>query len=45
MEKIMDSELLRKDSEKLKTDYYTLGAYTDYNGMDVKNLKNPIFDK
>lgn len=21
------------------------GAYTDYNGLDVKNLKNPVFEK
>lgn len=21
------------------------GAHTDYNGLDVKNLKNPVFEK
>lgn len=42
--KIKDEELLIKMEESLKTDYYTFGAYTDYNGLDVKNIKTPIVE-
>jgi hypothetical protein len=40
-----DSELLEKMYEELTSDYYTFGAYTEYDGLDVKNLKHPLFDK
>lgn len=40
--KITDSDLLISLSKSLETDYYTFGAYYDYNGMDVKNLKNQL---
>lgn len=43
-DKLTDTELLIMMSEKLKTDYYTFGAYYDYNGLDVKNLKNQIVE-
>ena len=42
--KITDSEILASICEKLKTKFYTFGAYTDYNGLDVKNLKNPLIE-
>ena len=42
--KITDSEILANICEKLKTKFYTFGAYTDYNGLDVKNLKNPLIE-
>lgn len=42
--KIKDSDLLVKLAESLKTNYYTFGAYADYNGLDVKNIKNPIVE-
>lgn len=42
--KIYDSDLLRQLNEQLITNYYYLGAYSDYNGMDVKNIKNEIID-
>lgn len=41
--KITDSDLLIELTKSMMTDYYTFGAYIDYNGLDVKNLKNPIF--
>lgn len=41
---ITDGELLAKMAEEMQTEYYTFGAYTEYDGMDVKNLKNPLFD-
>lgn len=44
-EKITDTYLLCKLAESMETDFYTFGAYSDYNGMDVQNLKNPIFEK
>ena len=37
--KITDSEILASIYEKLKTKFYT-----DYNGLDVKNLKNPLIE-
>ena len=40
-----DSELLKKHAESMKTDAYYNGAYTQYNELDVQNLKNPIFEK
>ena len=43
--KFTDSDFLYKMIEETETDFYTFGAYSDFNGMDVKNLKNPIFDK
>lgn len=43
--KFTDSDFLYKMIEESETDYYTFGAYSDFNGMDVKNIKNPIFDK
>lgn len=42
--KIMDSDILNKMIENMETDYYTFGAFTDYNNMDVKNLKNPLIE-
>lgn len=42
--KITDSEILASICEKLKTKFYTFGAYTDYNGLDVKNLRNPLIE-
>ena len=46
MEKIItDMDFLIELAESLETEFYTFGAYSDYNGMDVKNLKNPIFSK
>ena len=42
--KIMDGDLLQKMIENMETDYYTFGAFTDYNDLDVKNLKNPLCD-
>ena len=42
--KFTDENLLQKLCEKLKTKYYTFGAYSDYNGLDVKNLKNPFIE-
>jgi len=45
MEKrITDEEILANICEKLKTKFYTFGAYADYNGLDVKNLKNPFIE-
>lgn len=43
--KVTDEDLLYQMIKETETDYYTFGAYTDYNNLDVKNLKNPIFDK
>lgn len=43
--KYTDSDFLSKMINESETDYYTFGAFSDYNGMDVKNIKNPIFDK
>lgn len=42
--KITDEEILANICEKLKTKFYTFGAYSDYNGLDVKNLKNPFIE-
>ena len=42
--KIMDSDLLQKMIENMETDYYTFGAFTEYNDLDVKNLKNPLWE-
>ena len=42
--KIMDSDILNQMIENMETDYYTFGAFTDYNDMDVKNLKNPLIE-
>lgn len=39
---ITDGELLIKMMESMETDYYTFGAYTNYDGLDIKNLKNPF---
>ena len=25
--------------------YYDFGKYIEYNGLDIKNLRNPFFDK
>lgn len=40
-----DSELLEELANDLITDYNYSGAFSDYNGMDVRNLINPIFNK
>lgn len=40
-----ESELLKKKLESMKTDAYYNGAYTQYDGLDVQNLKHPFFDK
>ena len=42
--KIMDSDLLQKMIENMETSYYTFGAFTNYNNLDVKNLKNPLWE-
>ena len=34
--KLTDTDLLEMMSKKLQTDYYTFGAYYDYNELDVK---------
>lgn len=43
--KINDTYFLCKLAESLETEFYTFGIYSDFNGMDVKNIKNPIFEK
>lgn len=43
-DKLTDSDLLNIMSTNLQTDYYTFGAYYDYNELDVKNIKNPIIE-
>ena len=43
--KFKDEDILNKMIKNTETDYYTFGAYTDYNNLDVKNLKNPFFNK
>ena len=43
--KVTDEDLLYQMIKETETDYYTFGAFTDYNNLDVKNLKNPIFYK
>lgn len=43
-EKILDSELLERLEESMKSDVYDFGAYYDFNGLDVKNLKNEIVE-
>lgn len=42
--KLRDSQLLAKLIEASKKGVYTFGAYTDYNELDVKNLKNPLLE-
>lgn len=42
--KLTDTDLLEMMSKKLQTDYYTFGAYYDYNELDAKNIKNQIVD-
>ena len=42
--KLTDSDILKKMIENTETDYYTFGAFTEYNDLDVKNLKNPLFE-
>ena len=49
-----DSDLLKLQSEEIninkedkallgdKEEHKFMGAYTDYNGLDVKKLKNPV---
>lgn len=39
------SELLQKKINKKKTEAYWNGSFIDFNGLDVKNLKHPVFDK
>lgn len=43
-DKLTDTDLLEMMSKKLETDYYTFGAYYDYNELDVKNIKNQIVE-
>lgn len=43
--KVDDTYFLCELAESMETEYYTFGAYSDYSGMDVKNIKNPIFEK
>lgn len=43
-EKILDSDILDKIAESMKTDVYDFGAYYDFNGLDVKNIKNEIVE-
>lgn len=49
--KYKDSELkenydkFMKDNNLFDETAYYNGAYYEINGLDVKNLKNPIFDK
>lgn len=38
-------EILKKEAMNDKDECKFYGAYTDYNGLDVKKLKNPIFSK
>lgn len=37
--KLYDSDLLEMMEKEMETDYYTFGAYTDYDDLDVPNLK------
>ena len=41
--KIYDSDLLHKLEEAKSNQYYWLGAYTYYNGLDIKNAQNIFF--
>ena len=42
--KITDSDLLNEMCSKLTTEFYTFGAYSEYDGLDVKNIKNEIIE-
>jgi hypothetical protein len=42
MAEITDTDILNKLIEETQTDYQWNGAYTDYNGLDVQNLKSPL---
>ena len=51
--KVKDSELLMNYFDYMKENNpnmfdenaYYFGAYYEFNGLDVQNLKNPMFDK
>lgn len=50
--KVKDSELyqnyieyMKKDSRYYDENAYYFGAHYHFDGLDVQNLKNPIFDK
>lgn len=42
--KLRDSQILAKLIEAAKKGSYRFGTYTDYNELDVKNLKNPLLE-
>lgn len=42
--KITDSDLLNEMCSKLTTEFYTFGAYSEYDRLDVKNIKNEIIE-
>lgn len=40
-----DSDLLKEMVSSLETENYDFGTYIEFDDLDVKNLKNPVFDK
>lgn len=40
-----DNDLLLLMYAILETDSYDFGSFYEFNGLDVKNLKHPFFDK
>lgn len=40
-----ESDLLKEMISSLETNAYDFGAFINFNGLDVKNLKHPFFDK
>jgi hypothetical protein len=43
--KMTSSDLLKKMISSLETDAYYFGAFTNFDGLDVQNLKHPVFGK
>jgi hypothetical protein len=43
--KMKDSDLLKEMISSLETNAYDFGAFINFNGLDVQNLKNPVFGK
>lgn len=40
-----DSDLLKEMISSLETNAYDFGAFINFNGLDVQNLKHPVFGK
>lgn len=40
-----DSDLLKIMISSLETNAYDFGAFINFNGLDVQNLKHPVFGK